>query len=110
MRSVVRWTLVFVGGAVLLCTPGTPLSAEPFGGQIQILQACYNDGIYVHLSEPRGGPYIWKSSTRTYPFGSPRRVGQWLLGLGGVPTICVINPFPLNVIPGTYITMMGSSQ
>lgn len=86
------------------------VQADPFGGQIQQLRACYNAAIYTYLSDPRGGPYIWTPSTKTYPFGPPTHTGQWLLGLGGIPTFCVISPFPLEIWTGTYMEILGSSQ
>jgi hypothetical protein len=83
--------------------------AFPFGGQIGIVKPCYNNAIYVALGPPRGGPYIWTPSTRTYLFGPPSHVGQWLLGLASAPYYCVVSIFPVIVWPGTHIDMMGSS-
>ena len=85
-------------------------SAFPFGGQISILKPCYNNAIYANLGPPRGGPYIWTPSTKTYQFGPPSHAGQWLLGLASAPYFCIISIVPLIVWPGTHIDMMGSSR
>jgi len=84
--------------------------AFPFGGQITTIVPCYNNAIYVNLSPPRGGQFIWTPATKTYQFGPPRHGGQWLLGLASAPYYCVVSIFPLIVWPGTNIDMMGSSQ
>lgn len=89
-----------------------PLVTEafPFGGQASIVRPCYNQVIYAALGPPRGGPYIWSASTRTYLFGPPRHAGQWLLGLASAPYFCIVVLRPLTVWPGSHIIMMGSSQ
>ncbi len=88
-----------------------PLTARafPFGGQTQVHHYCYNAAIYAQLGPPRGGPYIWVPSTKTYQFGPPRGVGQWLLGLTGPPYYCVVTRSPIFVKEGISIMMMGSS-
>lgn len=83
--------------------------AFPFGGSVGIIRPCYNNAIYVALGPPRGGPYIWTPATRTYQFGAPSHIGQWLLGLASAPYYCVVSIFPVIVWPGTHIDMMGSS-
>gem|GEM_PF-566853 len=85
------------------------VNAFPFGGQAGIVKPCYNDAIYTNLGPPRGGPYIWTSSTKTYQFGPPTFAGQWLLGLASAPYYCVVSIQPVIVWPGTEIDMMGSS-
>ena len=84
--------------------------AFPFGGQASMVVHCYNQAIYANLGPPRGGPYVWTPSTKTYQFGAPTHGGQWLLGLAGAPYYCIVSTQPVIVWPGTYITMMGSSQ
>ena len=84
--------------------------AFPFGGQASQVRPCYNQAIYAALGPPRGGPFIWTPSTKTYQFGAPTHAGQWLLGLAGAPYYCIVSIQPVIVWPGTYITMMGSSQ
>ena len=96
-------------GLLMLMLP-VSVYAFPFGGQITMIRPCYNNAIWVNLSPPRGGQYIWTPATRTYQFGPPRHVGQWLLGLASAPYYCVVSIFPLIVWPGTNIDMMGSSQ
>ncbi|HWO07736.1 MAG TPA: lamin tail domain-containing protein [Candidatus Paceibacterota bacterium] len=83
--------------------------AIPFGGSISILLRCYNTAIFTLVGPPRGGQYIWSPATRTYQFGAPRAVGQWLLGLASAPYYCVYSIFPVLVAPGLHIDMMGSS-
>ncbi len=99
----------FLAGIAALAAPLTAL-AFPFGGQASIVVPCYNQAIYANLGPPRGGPYVWTPSTRTYQFGAPTHAGQWLLGLAGAPYFCVVSRQPVIVWAGTYITMMGSSQ
>ncbi|MBI4068441.1 hypothetical protein HY413_03485 [Candidatus Kaiserbacteria bacterium] len=84
--------------------------AFPFGGQASIVRPCYNEVIYASLGPPRGGPYIWAPSTKTYLFGPPRHAGQWLLGLASINYYCIVSRRPLITWPGSLITMMGSSQ
>lgn len=100
---------------LIVCTVaivGTPffVFAYPFGGQASIVRPCYNSAIFVRLGAPRGGDFVWTPSTRTYQFGPPRSVGQWLLGLASVPYHCVVSLAPIDVWPGDAIMMMGSSQ
>lgn len=100
------------------CTISTTLAllfpvfvfAFPFGGQASMVIPCYNQAIYANIGAPRAGPYIWTPSTKTYQFGPPTHGGQWLLGLAGAPYYCIVSIQPVIVWPGTYITMMGSSQ
>ena len=82
----------------------------PFGDQINTFVRCYNQAIYANLGPPRGGPYVWTPSTKTYQFGPPTHAGQWLLGLAGAPYFCVVSIQPVIVWAGTYIVMMGSSR
>jgi len=106
---------VFVAIAVVLflsVVAALPHRAEafPFGGQASIVRPCFNQAIYASLGPPRGGPFIWTGSTKTYQFGPPSHAGQWLLGLAGAPYFCIVRIQPLTVWPGTHILMMGSSQ
>lgn len=98
-----------ISATVLLVVP---LSARafPFGGQASQVIPCYNSAIYLNLGAPRGGPFVWSPSTQTYRFGPPTHSGQWFLGLAGIPYYCIVSVLPVIVYPGTYITMMGSSQ
>lgn len=90
----------------------TPLSAlaKEFGGQTSVVLPCYNAAIYTVVGPPRGGTYIWTPSTKTYSNGPPTHPGQWLIGLTGVPYICLAWIVPIIVIPGISISMMGSSN
>ncbi len=83
-----------------------------FGGQITKIIGCINFGvIYARLGPPRGGPYIWSPTiTKTYSFGPPSHVGQWLLGNAGPSYYCIERIYPLTVHPGLLILMMGSSR
>ena len=104
--ACMRWLASLTIAA--LFAPAVAL-AFPFGGQIQQLINCYNQAIYAYLSAPRGGPYIWIPSTKTYNFGPPAFVGQWLLGLASAPYYCLVSVSPIVTVPGTAIIMMGSS-
>lgn len=97
-----------VVAALFLALPSFAF-AFPFGGQIHQIIFCYNNAIYVNLGPPRGGPFIWTPSTRTYRFGPPQRVGQWLLGLAAPPYYCVVSRQPIIVWSGILMTMEGSS-
>ncbi len=92
----------------LLTTPSFAF-AFPFGGQINQIIFCYNDAIYANVGPPRGGPFIWTPSTRTYRFGPPMRSGQWLLGLAAPPYYCIVSKQPIIVWSGILMTMEGSS-
>ncbi len=83
--------------------------AKPFGGSINVLLRCYNTAIFANVGPPRAEQVIWSPATRTYQFGAPRAVGQWLLGLVSAPYYCVYSIFPVLVAPGLHIDMMGSS-
>ena len=107
-----RVSVSFAGLIILaLLFVSAPFFAKafPFGGQTQVHHYCYNTAIYALLGPPRGGPYIWTPSTKTYLFGPPSGVGQWLLGLTGPPYYCVVSRSPIFVKEGISIMMMGSS-
>lgn len=103
MRTVLLFSLV------LTFLFPTFAFAFPFGGQVGLAVPCYNLAIYANVGPPRGGPFIWTPATKTYAFGAPSS-GRWLLGLAGAPYYCIVSIQPVIVWPGTYITMMGSSQ
>lgn len=84
-------------------------AAFPFGGRITVYHVCYNETIFARLSPPVPGDYVWTRSTRTYQFGPPRNVGQWLLGLTSIPYDCLWSVSPIYVQPAIAIMMMGSS-
>lgn len=84
--------------------------AYPFGGQASEVHQCYNRTIYVVLGPPRGGKFVWTSSTHSYAFGPPQHAGQWLLGLAGAPYICLYTIEPIDVRAADTIIMHGSSQ
>jgi hypothetical protein len=93
---------------IFLAVPSVA-TAFPFGGQIGQIIFCYNNAIYASVGPPRGGPYIWTPSTKTYQFGPPMRVGQWLLGLAAPPYYCLVSVQPIIVWSGILMTMEGSS-
>lgn len=101
-----RVTLV-LGLSLLL---PTIVFAFPFGGRTSQVVPCYNQAIYASVGPPRGGPFVWTPSTRTYSYGPPTHAGQWLLGLASAPYYCIVSIEPVIVWPGTAIIMMGSSQ
>jgi len=100
-----------VATAVAVCTLALPFTAFafPFGGSIGQIIFCYNNAIYTVVGPPRGGPYIWTPSTRTYQFGPPSHSGQWLLGLAAPPYYCLVSIQPIIVFSGILMTMEGSS-
>ena len=53
--------------------------AFPFGGRIYVYHICHDETIFARLSAPTPGDYVWTVATKTYLFGPPRGVGQWLL-------------------------------
>ncbi len=97
-----------IGVLIAFAIPSSAF-AIPFGGAIGVYLQCYNTAIFTALGPPRGGQYIWSPATRTYQFGAPRGVGQWLLGLASAPYYCVYSIFPVLVAPGLHMDMMGSS-
>ena len=105
---------VFIVSLFVVVSLFSPLKVQafPFGGQITDLIHCINGVTYVTLSAPNPGPYIWSPATQTYDFGPPSHDGQWLLGLAGVPSICIVsvNLFFVDTRVGSGIMMMGSSQ
>jgi hypothetical protein len=108
---------IVVSVCLLLCVPVA--HAQQYGGRIgdgarcdgRALVNCYNQVIWAGIGPPRSGNYIWAPGvTRTYEFGPPSHVGQWLLGLYAPPYFCVARLLPLIVCPGKIMTMEGSSS
>lgn len=104
--------LKVVGGLLLFAVFVVPFIsyAYPFGGSASEVHRCYNRTIYVVLGPPRGGIFVWTSSTHSYAFGPPTHAGQWLLGLAGAPYICLYTIVPIDVRAADTIIMHGSSQ
>ncbi|MBI5003783.1 hypothetical protein HZC00_01680 [Candidatus Kaiserbacteria bacterium] len=104
--------LQVIGGLFLFTVFAFPLFsyAYPFGGSASEVHRCYNRTIYVVLGPPRGGIFVWTSSTHSYAFGPPSHAGQWLLGLAGAPYICLYTIVPIDVRAADTIIMHGSSQ
>src|SRR3989338_8919373 len=103
MRAV---TISFLTALLMLSTP-LAAYAFPFGGQITIIKPCYNNAIYVNLSPPRGGAFIWTPATKTYQFGPPRHGGQGPVGLAGAPFYLAVFIFPPSVWQGPNSVMWG---
>ncbi len=87
-------------------------SPPPFGGPIQEYVPCALYGVrWIQVGPPRPGWYLWVPGvTRTYPYGPPYRVGQYVLGLYAPKYFCIVSISPLLSIEGITITMMGSSR
>ncbi len=88
------------------------ISTTPsFGGRIQDIVFCYNDGVrWTRVGPPRGGDYIWSPSvTKTYEYGPPYHSGQYILGLFAPYYFCLVSPNPLVIFPGILMTMIGTS-
>lgn len=100
---------VFAVTALFLITLPSVAAAYPFGGSIRQIIFCYNNAIYTAVGPPRGGPFIWTPSTRTYQYGPPTHSGQWLLGLAAPPYYCLVSRQPIIVWSGVLMTMEGSS-
>jgi len=101
-------TSVLLCAIFLLSTPN-PVLAFPFGGQTSLVLPCFNVAILTLIGPPNAGFYLWTPSTQTFNNGPPTRGGQWLLGMAGIPYICLLWPVPIIVWPGISINMMGSS-
>jgi hypothetical protein len=106
MRRYAGATIFLI--AIFLASPATTF-AYPFGGMINQIIFCFNNAIYTSVGPPRGGPFIWTPSTRTYQFGPPMHTGQWLLGLVAPPYYCLVSIQPIIVWSGVLMTMEGSS-
>jgi len=108
-ETVSRGVVAFLSFIVALSFVPQLAFAFPFGGPITQIIFCYNNAIYAAVGPPRGGPYIWTPETKTYKFGPPSHVGQYLLGLAAPPYYCLVSREPIIVWSGILITMMGSS-
>ena len=85
----------------------------PFGGAItSMITGCFDGITWVSVGPPRPGWYLHTPYTRTYEFGPPRHIGQYLLGLYAPKLFCTKNTGfgGLLVREGLVISMMGSSQ
>ncbi len=85
----------------------------PMGGPVtDILRNCFDGVTWVAVGAPRPGWYIhMQGVTRTYTFGPPTHIGQFLLGLYAPKKFCAKNVGQgLITLPGLLITMMGSSM
>src|SRR3989344_6256928 len=85
-----------------------PLSASAFGfsfgGRINKVVPCISGlGPSLHITiRPAGvfAPmYIWTPATFTGLFGTPRNIGQQVLGIADIPYVCVIPVTPLIILP-----------
>jgi Lamin Tail Domain len=79
------------------------------GGSIGTIIFCHNGAIFAAVGPPRAGPFIWTPATRTYQYGPPTHMGQWLLGLAAPPYYCLVSSDPIIVWAGILMTMEGSS-
>ncbi len=105
-------SLILIIIITIFVLPVKTSAAIQFGGSIQRIIGCVNDGlIYTLLGPPRGGEYIWSPTvTDTYAFGPPKRTGQWLLGNAAVSHFCIASVIPWDVKPGWLMMSVGSSQ
>src|SRR3989338_10982256 len=110
MQSMLkRFAAAVVLCATFLLSAPNPALAFPFGGQTSLVLPCFNVAILTLIGPPNAGFYLWTPSTQTFNNGPPTRGGQWLLGMAGIPYICLLWPVPIIVWPGIFINMMGSS-
>ena len=92
---------------------GVPQSAQAFiwGGQFSSVIPCFGNSIWVQTGPPNGGEFIWVSGvTETYQNGPPQHAGQYGLGLAAPPSFCLISLYPVLVVSGFMMTMLGTSQ
>ncbi|PCI29808.1 hypothetical protein COB52_02155 [Candidatus Kaiserbacteria bacterium] len=81
-----------------------------WGGQFSSVIPCWNAVTWVRVGAPLGGDFIWTPGvTRTFDYGRPTHAGQYGLGLAAPPYFCIVSPFPVIVIPGIIMTMLGTS-
>ena len=96
-----------------LYNAGKIKTPPPFGGPvINMIQGCFDGVTWVSIGLPRPGWYVHQAGvTRTYAFGPPRHIGQFILGLYAPKHFCAKNTGAgLIVKAGFLITMMGSSR
>jgi hypothetical protein len=93
----------------LLLPPKVHAASNLFGGKVGVSIPCiFNFAIWGTVSAPRGGIYIQTPFTRLYAKGNLAS-GKYVVGRYGIPYFCIEWIAPLFVIPGTTITMMGTS-
>ena len=62
-----------------------------FGGKIETIIPCLFPfgGFYIKLSGLKGGEFLYQiGASRSYLFGPPNRIGQWLLGYASGGASC----------------------
>ncbi len=97
-------------GLVLL-TYAQKSEAFIWGGQFQTVIPCFNGVVWARTGPPLGGDFIWTPGvTRTFDYGPPAHAGQYGLGLAAPPYFCIVSPFPVIVLPGIIMTMLGTSK
>jgi len=106
-----------VTGAIVVCVclltvlfPPNTTHASLWGGRFEAVIPCWNNAIYVAVSAPLGGAFLWTPVTKTYEHGAPSHAGQYGLGLAGPPYMCIVSPYPVVVLSGTMMLMIGTSK
>lgn len=110
-RTLHKNLMVLLIISALLMPSAFASAGYEFGGKTSIVINCANAVTWARIGAPRGGDYIWAPGiTRTYQYGKPSHVGQWLLGTKAPPYFCIVTIWPLVVFGGTLMAMLGSSQ
>ncbi len=90
-----------------------PAAITAFGGLITKIVPCTNGGFWMLVAQPPPKQptiqaLIWTPATRTYLWGPPRKVGQWVLGRYDIPYACTQGPH-IPALYGFRMTMVGTS-
>ena len=118
MFSRFFWYALIVAcfSAVPLCYVFAQGLTSGFGGRISLITPCvgpYGGSLVVDLEGQAGGRFVWTPLTLTYMYGPPKRIGQNLLGLSGLPSTCPTaygrRGALINWLSGPGMIMVGSS-
>jgi hypothetical protein len=79
-----------------------------FGGQV-IFEIPCDTGLLLTVLEPGAGAQelMWNYGELPYLSFVPPHIGQWLLGMTGLPEVCAVGPLTIGI--GNAITFHGSS-
>jgi len=100
---------------VIFLASSLPYPAEairPFGGPITWYFPGCNQGSLLYVGPPVGGQFMYTGSSKSFLFGPPTHVGQYLLGMSAGYLVCTV-PCKIGACPiggGELILFHGSSQ
>lgn len=97
-------------GSMASAAAALGFSGGPFGGQVSQIKKCQGGSIYAEIKSALGGTkkVIWTPGTKTYDYGPIKHPGQWVLGMLGGSTTCVLGP--KQTISGQKITILGTGR